>query len=184
MTASPQMQRALELVVAAVSEFFQSTGVTNISMEQAGAKQVAVKSDQLFSSSLGFSGEGIKGALIVTTYSDALAATNPQREFLKAFTESDHADWIGEMSNQIVGNLKRHMAASGVDFTLATPVVVGGNGCKLLSPDNGKFVPLDFWVEGHKVKVYSSIVLSAGIDLVRGEDDADSHAAGGDAFLF
>lgn len=184
MTVASQFERCLQLVAAAVAEFFQSTGVADYAPEPEGAAQVAVKSDQLYSSSLGFSGPAIKGALVVTTYADALAATSPQREFNDKFETADHVDWIGEMANQIVGNLKRILGAYGVNFTLGTPVVVGGSGYKLLTAEKGKFHPLSFSVMGHKVKIHVAMELGPEVDLSRGDETAQDQAAGGDAFLF
>jgi CheY-specific phosphatase CheX len=184
MTAAPQIDRGLELVSTAVLEFLQSTGVTEFGPEPEGSGQIAVKADQLFSSSLGFSGPGIKGALVVTTYADALAATSPQQEFTDKFETADYADWIGEMANHIVGNLKRILGGFGVNFTLGTPVVVGGSGYKLLTADNGKFSPLSYQVATHKLKIHVAVELGPEINLAAEDDEAQDQAAGGDAFLF
>jgi len=111
----------LDLVVPAVVEFYTVAAVTPVQTVPLRVLSADAKPAELFTASLGFSGEHIRGAIVVTTSTTVLRLSNPQRDFKTTFDDADDADWIGETANQIVGNLKRRIARAGVSCTLGTP---------------------------------------------------------------
>lgn len=138
---------------------------------------------EIFSASLGFSSNSMRGAVVLLASAAMLTATNPQHEIVKEFLEADHSDWIGELANQIVGALKRRTAGYKTNLMLSTPIVVRGSALSLCTgrgPSNAIFW---FNVANHDFEVDFTAKLAAGLTF-EGEPEETQQAAGGDALLF
>lgn len=176
-------EKLLGLVDAAVLEFFQSVGCTDVKallpQDQPPSEDAAC-----FAASLGFSGDHIKGALVLITNVTLLAATNPQRDYGKPLTDSDHGDWIGEMANQILGALKRTAAGYNVDFLLSTPMVMHGKELHI-SKSLKEAPPAVLWfqVGGQMLRLHFSAKLGDGAKF-EGEPTTTDQATSGDALFF
>lgn len=180
--AAAYPDKLLELVSASVTEFFESAGTTATAIP-AGSTTADDEQQAIFSASLGFSGDAIKGAVVVIAGAPLLASTNPQREFVKAFLDSDHGDWIGEMANQIVGALKRRAAGYKVDFLLSTPTVVHGKALEVARSQKDQPSITCYKVGAHIVRIHFTAALGEGAKF-EGEPDTSEQAAGGDTMLF
>ena len=164
------------LVVEAAEEFFKSVGVVKIVNLGEGSSGSVDKNLAVLSSMLRFSGEKIKAALIV-------AATNPQREYKKDLNIDDHTDWIGEIANQIVGNLKRILHSYGVECNMGTPVVMSGQGAQVVSSDQ-VYRHLKFSVDGHILRISFNAQVSADVKFETRNEEIKDQLSGGDTFLF
>lgn len=175
--------KLLDLVRDALNELFQASGATDVRHITDDATPLAlVNDDQTYSASLGFSGAQMRGAVVIFAGPNLLAATNPQREFVPQLSETDHADWIGEMANQTVGNLKRLVAGYKVEFLLSTPTVVRGRELKLAKGDAGVKV-IWFKVGSEHFKAHFTTELAENVSF-EGEPEVTEQAAGGDAMFF
>lgn len=74
--------------------------------------------------SIGYVGEGVKGALILTATRAAAEAWTSAAGGL----ESDLVDTVGEFSNMLLGRLKGRLLQRGIPISLATPRTVVGTG--------------------------------------------------------
>lgn len=173
--------KLIELVSASVVEFFQSIGISDISAQDPEACKPS--NSKGYSASLGFTGDHIKGALVVVGDEDLLKDTNPQKDFGKPLTEADSADWIGEIANQIVGALKRHTLGYNVGFMLSTPTVVSGHSLDLIKTQKPEPLILCFKVAEHMVHINFRATLSAEAKF-EGDPQKTEQAAGGDALFF
>jgi hypothetical protein len=80
--------------------------------------------------SIGYVGEGVKGALI-------LAATRAAAEAWTSAAgglECDLVDTVGEFSNMLLGRLKGRLLRDGIPISLATPLTVVGAGLRISLP--------------------------------------------------
>lgn len=173
--------KLIALVRDAVNELFQATGATDVKQIPSAAHLELIAADQTFSASLGFSGAQMRGALVIFCGPKLLSATNPQREFVPNLSETDNADWIGEMANQTVGNLKRLVAGYRVEFLLSTPTVVRGRELKQAQSDGLEV----YWfnIGGEQFKVHFNAEIAEGVSF-EGEPETSAQAAGGDTMLF
>ena len=171
------------LVVEAAEEFFKSVGVVKIVNLGEGSSGSVDKNLAVLSSMLRFSGEKIKAALIVEGNHPAVAATNPQREYKKDLNIDDHTDWIGEIANQIVGNLKRILHSYGVECNMGTPVVMSGQGAQVVSSDQ-VYRHLKFSVDGHILRISFNAQVSADVKFETRNEEIKDQLSGGDTFLF
>lgn len=170
-----------DLVRDSITEFFHSTGAGDI--KQDTKTTLAVAEAQTFSASLGFSGDQMKGAIVIFCGGGLLSATNPQREFVPALSEADNGDWIGEIANQVIGNLKRLVAGYRVDFLLSTPTVLFGRQLTNTKGAKDSVHTLWFTVKGFPVQVDFTAELAPTVSF-EGEPEVVEQAAGGDAMLF
>ena len=171
------------LVKEAAELFFQSVGVADINVQDESCLIAFDKENEILSSMLGFSGQNIKAAFVVESNHDGVAATNPQREYKKNLDLTDHSDWIGEIANQIVGNLKRIFSRYGVDFTMGTPVVMASRNVHLVS-NKQKYSAVVYSLDRHYMKISFSIQLADGVDIETVNEDLKDEVSSGDAFLF
>lgn len=69
---------------------------------------------------VGFSGDGVRGSIVLSMNLEAVLATLP------AGVETEPADWVAELSNQLLGRMVNRMVREGLDLRMATPVVLSG----------------------------------------------------------
>jgi CheY-specific phosphatase CheX len=112
----------------------------------------------LFCGVVGFTGEQIRGTLLLATSSEPLGRTSPMRD-------SSLREWIAELSNQLLGRVKNKLLAHGVTLHLSTPVVLRGQHIAPLS--RAELVPYAFACDGGYVCVWFDAEVIPGIDLTQ-----------------
>jgi CheY-specific phosphatase CheX len=126
---------------------------------------------------IGFAGHGVAGAL-------ALWSSNGCLRFL---AELGHAqspeDWLGELSNQLLGRVKRRLAPYGAVFDLGTPIVVAGERLRLPSHRATEQVRVSLESPAGKLEVWLEMEFRDGFQL-SDEPTADDGLAEGEALLF
>jgi CheY-specific phosphatase CheX len=113
-----------DLLVAAVEELFSANGISKITELHDGAVRLEHCD---FCSVIGFSGQEIKGNLILASPRELLDKSHPSKAMGMDVGEEDFADWIGEVSNQVVGRLKNGLLKFGANASLTTPTVLRGD---------------------------------------------------------
>jgi CheY-specific phosphatase CheX len=75
---------------------------------------------------LGYAGADVAGSVALCTSLDALKA-------IAAIGQAQiPEDWLGELSNQLLGRFKRRLSPHGASFGLSTPVVVLGDRLRVV----------------------------------------------------
>jgi hypothetical protein len=70
---------------------------------------------------IGFAGAHMAGSLAFCTSHDCL------KSLARLGNTEMSEDWLGELSNQLLGRVKRRLAPHGAAFALSTPVVISGD---------------------------------------------------------
>lgn len=70
---------------------------------------------------LGFTGEGIRGMLVVSASGPAVEATFPE-----GGSDDDREDWVGELCNQILGRIANRVIRYSMSIKMSTPVTFSG----------------------------------------------------------
>jgi len=85
-----------------------------------------------FGAAIGFTGDRLKGALVLSLGRRSLVASMPEgsRESAEIL-----ADWAGELANQLLGRLKNGLWASGLEIAVGTPVTFVGVNLEHFSSD-------------------------------------------------
>jgi hypothetical protein len=120
---------------------------------------------------LAFSGETLRGSMMLGATATALAKSNP------ITGGAQHRSWIAELTNQLVGRFKNRLLNHGVEISIATPAVMNAS---VLAPDpSSELPPITFECNGELVCVWldaecdDAFVLAEQIVAVAGLDEGD-----------
>jgi CheY-specific phosphatase CheX len=124
-------EQVLELAVQACKALFSEYGVEVTRIE----REKAPKVQMLYCGILGFSGDELRGSVVLAATNQTLLDSNP-------VSGGSARDWIAELVNQFLGRLKLSLLARKVVISLATPVVLRGEHLSLEA--RGPVIPLWF----------------------------------------
>ena len=125
-------------------------------LRRTDVQELPEDSQLLYCGVVGYSGEQMRGTLLLATSREPLGRTSPT-------TDASLREWIAELSNQLLGRIKNKLLARGVTLHLSTPIVLRGQHLAPLS--RTELVPFAFICDGGQVCVWFDAELSAGIDL-------------------
>lgn len=128
----------------------------------------------LFCGVVGFSGEQMRGAILLATSREPLGRTSPT-------SDSSLREWIAELSNQLLGRIKNRLLQHGVTIHLSTPIVLRGQQIAPIS--QGELTPFAFSCAGGHVCVWFDSETAPNVDLTQ-LVDTDGLAAEGTSTLF
>src|SRR4030095_1473049 len=113
-----QIQAFFEQVAsAACQELFSRYGVA---VHRATEDDQPVSPDFLLCSVIGFTGRDVRGTLVLALTEELSGSSNPIAG-AHASARSDRAtqrDWVGELSNQLLGRIKIELLKCGVEIYL------------------------------------------------------------------
>jgi hypothetical protein len=112
----------------------------------------------LYCGVVGFTGDQMRGTLLLATSSEPLGRTSPT-------SDASLREWIAELSNQLLGRVKNRLIPRGVELHLSTPVVLRGQHIAPVS--RAELIPFAFSCDGGYVCVWFDAELSAGVDLTQ-----------------
>jgi CheY-specific phosphatase CheX len=127
---------------------------------------------------IGFAGDGIAGSLALSTSHSCLT------ELAKIGNAQMIEDWLGELSNQLLGRVKRRFAPHGASFSLGTPVVITGDHLRLtrsMKVKNTLTVSLEAPIG--RVEVWIEVEFRGGFEFSEQTHD-DGSLIEGEALLF
>ncbi|MCX6130928.1 MAG: chemotaxis protein CheX [Proteobacteria bacterium] len=126
------------LVKVCVEEFLSANpGLTEYRLTYADAA-IGDTIQVSFASVLGYSGDLIKGSLVVSCEKQLLDKSHPNLAMGMPVDESDLLDWVGEMTNQLLGRIKNKISGIGIKFSMSTPTTVTGKSMQI-KPDKDGF---------------------------------------------
>ncbi|MDH5674949.1 MAG: chemotaxis protein CheX [Myxococcales bacterium] len=131
----------------------------------------------MLGAAIGFAGKGLRGSLVIALPQELAARLSPMPSAGQGFNV---ADWVGELSNQLLGRLKNKLVGLGVELWSGTPAVVEGQRLRLIA-SRGDTVQHSISCFGHQLCVFLEADVEAGFSLRPGEE---SGAAEGDTILF
>ena len=117
----------------------------------------------LYCGVVGFSGEQMRGSLLLATSREPLGRTSPTND-------ASFREWIAELANQLLGRVKNKLIPRGVTLHLSTPIVLRGQ--HLAPIPHATLVPFAFRCEGGFVCVWFDAELAQGVDLSQVEESA------------
>jgi len=131
---------------------------------------------------IGFSGDLIKGSLVITTGMDLLNKSHPNHAMGMPVADPDCLDWIGEIANQLLGRIKNKMAAAGVPFSMSTPTTAVGKSLKISKPKSGAAFGITFNGPYNPLSLHFLYVADPAIAFK--ETKSESSAKEGASLLF
>jgi CheY-specific phosphatase CheX len=181
MSTNLDPQQVLEQVtIAACQELFARYGV---SVSQASEEAEPRSPDFLLCSVIGFSGKDIRGTLVLALTERLSGLSNPLAGAPRAdgTVDGTDRDWVGELSNQLLGRIKIDLLRRGVEIYLNLPAVLRGQHLAPLPRTELK--PLKFTLPGGAVAVWLEVETRAGFRIDDGTQ-AESGPGAGDALMF
>ncbi|MGA2448343.1 MAG: chemotaxis protein CheX [Polyangiaceae bacterium] len=110
---------------------------------------------------IGFTGERMSGTVALVTSTEGASALRR----IAPVTASD-TDWLMELSNQMLGSLKRKLAARAASIDIGIPTVIQGKrlAVRLMVP--GLIVCTQIWdLAGTSVSLQLGVLMSDDLDL-------------------
>ena len=132
---------------------------------------------------VGFAADQFVGSIAIMAAPSAIASLLPEALVAVASDESVIEDWVGELSNQLLGRAKNKLAAMGLSFKLATPTVVGGSRLRLVQAESNA----SEWmcVDSSSGRLYVMLEFRGNVDFEWAEDIGRRNAAAeGEVRLF
>jgi CheY-specific phosphatase CheX len=128
---------------------------------------------------IGYTGTHIRGALVLALTEDLSGLSNPVARRDRAIQR----DWVGELSNQLLGEIKMRLLRRGVQIYMNLPSVLHGQ--HLAPLPRAKLKPLKFTVADGAAAVWIEIDTAPGFKIEPGAIAAATQGpAPGEALLF
>lgn len=128
----------------------------------------------LYCGVVGFSGEQMRGTMLLATSREPLGRTSPTND-------ASLREWIAELANQLLGRVKNKLIPRGVTLHLSTPIVLRGQ--HLAPLPRSELVPFAFSCDGGYVCVWFDAEVQPGIDL-SSVSETDGLISEGESMLF
>ena len=105
------------IVIESVTSLLASSGVETA---YAGCAEDRVEGWADTISIIGFGGDKLRGSLVLSAPQSLLVRTHPAR----GTSEEDLADWLSELANLLLGQIKARLSGLGVSFVMSTPITL------------------------------------------------------------
>jgi CheY-specific phosphatase CheX len=121
--------------------------------------------DHTFAAAIGFVHPHMPGMLILTMDRGLAVQSRPAE--LRGYTpsEKDLDDWVGELSNQLIGRIKNQLFRHGIDIKLSIPSVIRGSLLCRGSVDASVSQKLRFVHAAGSLSVYFDVKVPKGLEL-------------------
>jgi len=136
------------------------------------AAEFIVSEEVLLSGVIGFVGPTLRGTCLLVGNRSPIELSSPQKEHTR--------DWVGELTNQLVGRLKRKFLGFGLEVALTTPVVLSGLHLRPIPRSN--LTPRVFSTDSGSIMVWLEVEAEPGFAF--GPAISDSTSAEGEVLMF
>jgi len=148
------------LVISSVLELSQDLSFP--CQQMPSDTKVAVSIDEALAAVIGYSSPEMKGSVTVISTKSLLRKSHPNLQMEMPVGEQDLEDWIGEISNQLLGRMKNKLLKFGTTLAMATPSILMGRSLISRQPKDGSRLSFRFESELGALAVTVDVVLSPG----------------------
>jgi hypothetical protein len=170
-----------ELVEGAARALFGSLGLRLGALRQ---NFDVTPEDHDVASSVGFIGDVVRGAVLMTTRKDIVALAWPPELRDKEPSEGEVFDWTGELVNQLLGRVKNGLVPFGLSLEQSTPTVLTGWHIHRTPAATSIARRYLFDADRGAVAIYFDAAVPRGFVLKRSSDANLLSAAEGEVQLF
>ncbi len=156
-----------DLTAGCCVELFAAYGVA---LHPSSADSIA-SDEVLLSGVIGFVGPQLRGTCLLVGNRVPIELSSPRKDHTR--------DWVGELTNQLVGRLKRKFLGFGLEVALTTPVVL--SGVHLRPIPRRELLPRVFSTETGSIMVWVEVEAEPGFAL--GPAVTDATSAEGDVLM-
>jgi CheY-specific phosphatase CheX len=169
-----------EVTAAACQDLFGRYGVT---VRRADESEDPISPEFFLCSVIGFTGRDVRGTLVLALTGELSALSNPVAGANPSATTDRviQRDWVGELSNQLLGQIKIDLLRRGVEIYVNLPAVLQGQHLAPLPRTQLK--PLKFTLANGAAAVWIELEAREGLKI-EAATRADEGPAPGDTLLF
>ena len=157
-----------DICAACCIELFAAYGIAL----KPGAPEFADSDETLLCGVMGFAGGSVRGTCLLAANRAPIELSSPSKNRTR--------DWIGELTNQLLGRLKRKIVRHDLDILLTTPLVLSGVHLRPLPRVD--LAPRVFSAGSGSILVWVEVEAAAGFSL--GPPTADLSGSEGDILVF
>ena len=175
-----EFRRVFEQVAAAACEdLFGRYGVT---VRRADESANPVSPEFFLCAVIGFTGRDVRGTLVLALTEELSGLSNPVAGTNPSATDRViQRDWVGELSNQLLGQIKIEMLRRGVEIYVNLPAVLQGQ--HLAPLPRSQLKPLKFTLADGAAAVWIELEAREGFKI-EAAASAGEGPAPGDTLLF
>jgi len=169
-----------KITAAACEELFGGYGVA---VQRADEREEPVSPEFLLCSVIGFTGRDLRGTLVLALTEELSGLSNPVAGTVSGAGPAPvvQRDWVGELSNQLLGKVKLELLRCGVEIYMNLPAVLLGQ--HLAPLPRARLKPLKFTLGKGAAAVWIDIDAAPGLKLDTGARGEQAPVPG-DALLF
>jgi CheY-specific phosphatase CheX len=169
-----------QVTVAACQELFGRYGVT---VRRADESEDPISPEFFLCSVIGFTGRDVRGTLVLAVTEELSGLSNPVAGANPSATTDPviQRDWVGELSNQLLGQIKIELLRRGVEIYMNLPAVLQGQ--HLAPLPRRQLKPLKFTLANGAAAVWIELQAREGFKI-EAATPADEGPAPGDTLLF
>lgn len=161
-THEADIRQLQEVVVRSAFELFAASGVTVTRIS--GPRLRHPKHLQDLVGMIGFAGPSAKGSIGIRTPRVVAVQTHPLRAS-GPIDEAASEDWMGELTNRLLGRVKNHCLSLGLELYIGVPRVVTGTAMDLPLAREGDSFTLHFDCDGMDIDIGLAVVTTANGSL-------------------
>jgi CheY-specific phosphatase CheX len=155
------------ITARACHELFAKYGVA---LRRIAQEDQPLSPEFLLCAVIGFSGRHVRGTLVLATTEDLLISSRPRGKRVAT------RDWVGELSNQLLGHVKLELLRHEVEIYLNLPAVLGGEH---LAPLPRKAIkPIKFVADTGAAAIWIEVEMGPGFKLSDAENKPAAPPAG------
>jgi len=169
-----------QLAAAACKELFAGYGVT---VRRADESENPISPEFFLCSIIGFTGRDVRGTLVLALTEELSGLSNPVAGAKSSATTDRmiQRDWVGELSNQLLGQIKIELLRHGVEIYVNLPAVLQGQ--HLAPLPRSQLKPLKFTLADGAAAVWIELETREGFKIEAATREGDGPAPG-DTLLF
>jgi|SoiMethySBSTD1v2_1073268.scaffolds.fasta_scaffold1481753_2 CheY-specific phosphatase CheX len=169
-----------DVTTAACADLFGRSGLT---VRAADETEEPVSPEFFLCSVIGFSGRDLRGTLVLALTEELSGQSNPIAGAMASRTGGREIgrDWVGELSNQLLGQIKIALLRYGIEIYVNLPAVLHGQ--HLAPLPRARLKPLKFTVANGAAAVWLEVEARPGLKIEAVASGAEGPAPG-DALLF
>lgn len=167
-----------QVTAAACEELFGRYGVP---VRRADEREEPISPEFFLCSVIGFTGRDARGTLVLALTEELSGLSNPVAGTKPSATTVSQRDWVGELSNQLLGQIKIELLRRGVEIYVNLPAVLQGQHLAPLPRSHLK--PLKFTLANGAAAVWIELEARQGFKI-EAAAPANEGPAPGDTLLF
>ncbi|MEL6348077.1 MAG: chemotaxis protein CheX [Myxococcota bacterium] len=129
---------------------------------------------------IGYSSSQVRGSIGLAMSNDTLVLCTTRA----GLSAADRHDWLGELSNQLLGRLKNRLLGYDLNLHMATPMVLRGLRLEVAPQDGAEMLTSPFQTDAGPLSVWMDLIAQPNFTLVPSTNPEHTCQAEGELVFF